>query len=79
MCLLEPKGEKYYFSYRIRLRRGFQLYAFISFINKDPNDDFDDDFHLFLGLTVNMIIFKYNEISMDLCAVFQLPQAVPMF
>ena len=79
MCLLEPKAEKYHLSYRIRLRRGLQLYAFSSFINKVPNDDFDDDFHLFLRLTVNMIIFMYNEIFMDLCAVFQLPQAVPMF
>jgi hypothetical protein len=49
MCLLEPRDEKYHLSYRIRLKRDFQLYVFTSFMNKDPNDDFDH-FHLFSDL-----------------------------
>jgi len=63
---LEPKGEIYHLSYRIRLRRGFQLYAFRSFTNKDPSDDFDN-LHLFsdLMLTLSCLcITKFSFISM---------------
>ena len=47
-------------------------------MNKDPNDDFDY-FLFFSRLIVNMVIFMPQESFMDLCAVFQLPQAVSVF
>jgi hypothetical protein len=30
-------------------------------------------------LLVNMVIFMHNDIFMDLCEVFQLPQAISVF
>ena len=73
MCLLEPKGEIYHLSYRIRLRRGFQLYAFSSFMNKDPNDDFDH-FHLFSDLLLTWLCLRITKFSWISIRSFNCPK-----
>jgi len=73
MCLLEPKGEKYHLSYRIRLRRVFQPNAFSSFMNKDPNDNFDH-FHLFTDLLLTWLYLRIMTFSWNSLRSFNCPK-----
>lgn len=73
MCLLEPRDEKYHLSYRIRLKRDFQLYVFTSFMNKDPNDDFDH-FHLFSDLQLTWLYLRIMTFSWISVRYFSCPK-----